>query len=73
MLSKIEAIAVADSLLRCPFCGAKPAASIRGNGDIALNPKAKCVTEDCMGGKLPVICLDVPSHVQGWNTRAAAH
>jgi hypothetical protein len=38
-----------------------------------VNPKAKCETEDCMGGKLPVICLDVPSQVEAWNTRAVAH
>ena len=70
-MQKIEAQAVADSLLRCPFCGEKPVASIRGPQERALNPKAKCETEDCMGGKLPVICLDAPSQVHAWNTRAA--
>ncbi len=70
MLSKIEAQAIADSLQACPFCGSKLAASIRGKGGRASNPKAKCVTEDCMGSKLPVICLDVPSQVSGWNRRA---
>lgn len=70
MLSKNDARRMADSLLNCPFCGRKPLASIRGPGEVAINPKAKCTTEDCMGGKLPVICLDVPSHVDGWNRRA---
>lgn len=37
-----------------------------------MNPKARCATEDCMGGKLPVIALDVPSDVAAWNTRRCA-
>lgn len=69
MLTKVAAQAIAEGLKNCPFCGAKPTASIRGTGISAMNPKAKCVTEDCMGGKLPVICLDVQSHVDAWNTR----
>jgi hypothetical protein len=72
MLTKAEAQAIAARLVPCPFCGVKPTASIRGAGDSATNPKAKCTTEDCMGGKLPVICLDVPSQVDAWNTRAAS-
>lgn len=70
MLSKADAQAIADGLLQCPFCGVKPTASIRGPGLKAPNPKAKCATDDCMGGKLPVICLDVQSQVDAWNTRA---
>lgn len=70
MLTKAQAQEVADSLLVCPFCGAKPITSIRGAKDQAMNPKAKCETGDCMGSKLPVICLDVPGHVAAWNTRA---
>lgn len=70
MMTKAEAQEVADSLLACPFCGARPVASIRGANDRAMNPKAKCETDGCMGGKLPVICLDVPDHVAAWNTRA---
>lgn len=66
---KAEAHSVAASLLACPFCGKKPLAVIRGSGDLAPNPKAKCQTEDCMGGLLPVICLDVQSQVDAWNTR----
>lgn len=71
MLTKAQAQAIADGLKACPFCGQRPEASIRGKADNAPNPKARCVTQDCMGAKLPVICLDVPSQVDGWNTRAA--
>lgn len=70
MLNKVEAQAIADGLLKCPFCGAKPTASIRGHGQTALNPRAKCATEGCLGGKLPVICIDVQDQVDAWNTRA---
>lgn len=71
MLTKVEAEAIATSLLPCPFCGVSPTASIRGSGEVATNPKAACKTEGCMGSKLPVICLDVPEQVNAWNTRAA--
>jgi len=70
MLTKSEAQSIAANLLACPFCGEKLVASIRGNGGTAVNPKAKCETEDCMGSKLPVIGLDVASQVHAWNTRA---
>lgn len=70
MLTKEQAQLIADSLKDCPFCGAKPTSKIRGSGERASNPTARCSTEDCIGGKLPVICLDVPSQVEGWNTRA---
>lgn len=70
VLTKEAARAIADGLKQCPFCGKKLVASIRGSGVNASNPSAKCVTEDCMGSKLPVICLDVPSQVDAWNTRA---
>lgn len=69
-MSKAQAMKVADGLLACPFCGNRLEASIRGPGENAVNPKAKCVTEDCMGTRLPVICLDVPSQVEAWNRRA---
>lgn len=69
MMLKIDAQKVADSLLACPFCGARLTVNIRGAGEMAINPKAKCETEDCMGSKLPVICLDSPEHVAAWNTR----
>lgn len=70
MLSKAQAQSIADGLLMCPFCGARPVASIRGAGDAAVNPKARCATEGCMAARLPVISLDVPDDVDAWNTRA---
>jgi hypothetical protein len=70
MLMKDEAQEIADGLKNCPFCGAKPTSKIRGAGAKVSNPTARCTTEDCMGGKLPVICLDVQSYVDAWNTRA---
>lgn len=70
MLTKAEALAIGNSLKKCPFCGFKLTVSIRGAGDLAVNPKARCTTEDCMAGKLPVIDLDVPSTVEAWNTRS---
>ena len=51
----------------CPFCGADLDVKWARN-----NPSARCVTADCMGAKLPVICLDVPGSIEAWNTRAAA-
>lgn len=69
-MTKTEAQEIADSLRPCPFCGTKPTALIRGNGEKAPNPKARCLTEDCMGARLPVICLDIPSDVDAWNKRA---
>lgn len=69
-MNKTQAKAIADSLKPCPFCGVKPTPNIRGKGEAAPNPKARCMTEDCMGGKLPVICLDIPSNVAAWNIRA---
>lgn len=72
MLTKLEAQVIAEGLKKCPFCGIRPTATIRGPGMIANNPKAKCYTDDCMGRKLPVISLDVQSDVDAWNTRADA-
>jgi hypothetical protein len=73
VLTKAEAHAIAASLLACPFCGAKPTPSIRGEGEVTINPKARCETEDCWGARLPVIGLDVPSQVSAWNTRSGQH
>ncbi|UBQ44605.1 hypothetical protein [Comamonas thiooxydans] len=69
-LTKQQAQAVADSLKHCPFCGKRLDASIRGPGVYAINPKARCITEDCWGSKLPVLPLDVPEFVAAYNTRA---
>jgi len=55
----------ATALADCPFC-AKPLYQKRGK----INPYAKCKTEGCFGGKMPVISLDVPSDIEAWNTRA---
>ena len=69
-LTKHQAQAVADSLKPCPFCGQRLDVSIRGPGEHAINPKARCTTEDCWGSKLPTLPLDVPEFVAAWNTRA---
>lgn len=69
-MSKQEAQEVADSLEPCPFCGKKPEASLRGPDDKARNPKARCLTDECWGSRLPAVLLDVPEQVKAWNTRA---
>lgn len=69
-MRKSEAQAIAETLKPCPFCGCKPVATLLGAGENAPNPRAKCPTEDCMGGKLPSICLDVQEQVDAWNIRA---
>lgn len=51
-------------LLPCPFCGN----DLESKWD-RMNPSARCVTPDCLGGKLPVLNLDVPASVDAWNTR----
>jgi hypothetical protein len=51
----------------CPFCGAD--LDVKWNRN---NPSARRVTDDCMGAKLPVICLDVPGSIDAWNARALA-
>lgn len=70
-LTKQEAQAVAQSLKPCPFCGQCLDMSIRGAGVHAANPKARCLTEECWGSKLPALPLDVPEFVAAWNTRTA--
>lgn len=37
---------------------------------VALRRMEKSKDRARMGGRLPVICLDVQSHVHAWNTRA---
>lgn len=49
----------------CPFCGGQLDSQWQ-----RLNPKAKCATEDCQGGRMPVLCLDVPRDIERWNQRA---
>ncbi len=49
----------------CPFCG-QPL-NVRWR---KINPKANCATQDCWGGKLPVLQLDIPEFVAAWNTRS---
>lgn len=68
---KTEAYAIHASLPPCPFCGNQLTANIRGGGDNAPNPKASCKTADCYGGRLPVLCLDIPEDVEAWGQRAA--
>lgn len=71
-MTKHQAQAVGDSLKPCPFCGQRLDVSIRGAGEHAANPKARCTTGDCWGSKLPTLPLDVPEFVAAWNTRAPA-
>lgn len=54
----------------CPFCGCKPSASLRGPGEMASNPKARCLTDECWGSRLPAVLLEVPEQVNAWNSRA---
>lgn len=56
---------MASDLLPCPFCGC--ALDAQWNRP---NPKARCRTEGCKGGQLPVLNLDVPEDIAAWNTRA---
>lgn len=51
-------------LLPCPFCGLPLT-----RGSRPINPNARCTTEDCYGGKMPVVNLDVPASVSAWNKR----
>lgn len=48
----------------CPFCGERLEEVRR-----KYNPFARCNTSDCMGGKLPLISLDVPADIERWNRR----
>jgi hypothetical protein len=48
----------------CPFCGQELEQRHR-----RYNPYARCATDDCMGGKLPLISLDVPEDIERWNRR----
>jgi hypothetical protein len=57
----------APYLKPCPFCGCELESKWN-----RPNPSAKCATTDCMGSKLPSLCLDVPDHIRAWNTRADA-
>ena len=48
----------------CPFCGHELEQRHR-----RYNPYARCATDHCMGGKLPLISLDVPGDIERWNRR----
>lgn len=61
----MPALDSAPYLKPCPFCGCDLESKWN-----RPNPSAKCTTPDCMGSKLPSLCLDVPEHVEAWNTRA---
>lgn len=52
----------------CPFCGKALTLTWR-----KTNPKARCSTQDCWGGKLPVLPLDHPESVASWNSRPNAN
>lgn len=69
--TKKEAEHIGNTLKPCPFCGNKLTLNIRGKGDLAYNPSAKCKTDNCWGAKLPVVFLDRSEDVRGWNTRPA--
>src|SRR5574343_1017717 len=62
---QMPALESAPYLKPCPFCGCE----LESKWNRA-NPSAKCATPDCMGSKLPSLCLDVPEHIEAWNTRA---
>lgn len=68
-MTKAAAQAVHASLKARPFCGHRLEATILGSDDRTPNPRAKCATEGCWGGKLPVLSLDIPEHVAAYNTR----
>lgn len=61
----MPALDSAPYLKPCPFCGCE--LDSKWN---RANPSAKCATPECMGSKLPSLCLDVPEHIEAWNTRA---
>jgi hypothetical protein len=54
-----------SNLKPCPFCG-KPPYERRAK----YNPYARCKTEGCKGGQLPIIKLDDQNDIEAWNTRA---
>lgn len=64
-VNQMPALNSAPYLKPCPFCGCE----LESKWNRA-NPSAKCATPDCMGAKLPSLCLDVPEHIKAWNTRA---
>lgn len=62
----MPALESAPYLKPCPFCGCE----MESKWD-RKNPSARCPTTDCLGGKLPILALDVSEQVDAWNTRHA--
>ena len=63
-IEKMPALKEPLYLMPCPFCGCELDA--RWNRP---NPYARCLTVDCQGAKMPLLCLDVPEDIARWNSR----
>lgn len=50
----------------CPFCGEALQINQRKH-----NPFARCATAGCVGGKLPLLNIELAEDVEAWNRRAA--
>ncbi len=60
----MPALKEAPHLKPCPFCGCKLESKWN-----RPNPSARCASENCIGGKLPVLCLDDEGSIDAWNKR----
>ncbi|MFQ6574172.1 hypothetical protein [Pseudomonas sp. UM16] len=54
-----------SELLPCPFCGQKLELSNR-----KYNHWARCATDGCKGGQLPLLNTELAADIVSWNTRA---